>query len=118
MHTNDSTVITKASDSFRLWVTTANSIALKMQMIGACLSKFGRRPKSQHSRFEATIELFEFELKIIVSFEIRVDMCRRKALIACTNKHNDVITYDVTIEKGTQKLRLLYNRFTTSTKSF
>ena len=31
-------------------------------------------------------------------------MCRRKALIACTNKHNDAITYDVTIRKRHTKV--------------
>ena len=73
MHTNDSTVVTKASDSFHFWVITANSIALKMQMIGACISKSGRQSeKPVFSFFEATNKLFE--LKIIVSFEIRVDI--------------------------------------------
>ena len=72
MQTNDFIAVTTASDSFHPCVITANYIALKMQMIKACISKSGRPSEKQHSRFEDTIEIFE--LKIIVSFEIRVDM--------------------------------------------
>ena len=66
------------------------------------------RETSIFENFWFTVRLCNLSIFLGIRTEPFSHWCRRKALIACTNKHNDVIAHDVYNRKKAHKSCVYY----------